>query len=113
MKNLVFAATTPPETVLSRFEVCRTQDIEEATQWGERIFCANRLRSMSSKGAVNTSIYYRRLGGIGIGRMSYAHWLSTNDKRLQGESWLLGFWSGMNAADGAPSSDVGHGKRTG
>lgn len=71
MENLVFAATTPPETVLSRFEVCRTQDIEEATQWGERIFCANRLRSMSSKGAVNTSIYYRRLGGIGIGRMSY------------------------------------------
>ena len=46
---------------------------------------------------------------FGIGRMSYAHWLSTNDKRLQGESWLLGFWSGMNAADGAPSSDVGHG----
>lgn len=71
MQNLVFAAATPPETVLSRFEVCRTQDIEEASKWGERIFCANRLRSLDIKGAVNTSIYYRRLGGIGIGRMSY------------------------------------------
>lgn len=71
MQNLVFAAATPPETVLSRFEVCRTRDIDEASQWGERIFCANRLRNLSTKSAVDTSIYYRRLGGIGIGRMTY------------------------------------------
>lgn len=71
MGNLVFAAATPPQAVLSRFEVCRTQDIDEASQWGERIFCANRLRNLDTKSAVDTSIYYRRLGGIGIGRMSY------------------------------------------
>ncbi|MDH4555609.1 AraC family transcriptional regulator [Pseudomonas sp. BN417] len=71
MEHLAFSAATPPEVVLSRFEVCHTQDLDEARRWGENIFCANRLRSLDAKGAVDTRIFYRRLGGIGIGRMSY------------------------------------------
>jgi AraC-like DNA-binding protein len=71
MENLVFSTATPPEAVLSRFEVCHTQDLEEARKWGERIFCENRLRSLDTRSAVRTRIFYRRVGGIGIGRMSY------------------------------------------
>ncbi len=71
MDRLNFSPAVPPDVVLSRYEVCRTHDLEEARQWGERIFCENRLRSLDTKGSVNTRIYYKRLGGIGIGRMSY------------------------------------------
>ncbi|MNZ34165.1 Regulatory protein PchR [compost metagenome] len=71
MEHLAFLSATPPDAVLSRFEVCSTRDLEEARRWGERIFCQNRLRRLDARGAVDTRIYYRRLGGIGIGRMSY------------------------------------------
>ncbi|WP_422422430.1 AraC family transcriptional regulator [Pseudomonas sp. GZD-222] len=71
MEQLSFRPVTPPEAVLSRYEICRTHDLEEARQWGEKIFCENHLCSVDSQGSVNTRIYYRRLGGIGIGRMSY------------------------------------------
>lgn len=71
MENLYFSPAVPPDAVLSRFEVCRTHDLDEARQWGEKIFCANRLRSLDAPGPLNTRIYYRRLGGIGVGRMSY------------------------------------------
>lgn len=71
MEQLSFRPVTPPEAVLARYELCRTHDLEEARQWGEKIFCENRLCAVDSKGAVNTRIYYRRIGSIGIGRMSY------------------------------------------
>jgi len=71
MEQLSFRPVTPPETVLARYELCRTHDLEEARQWGEKIFCENRLCAVDSKGALNTRIYYRRIGSIGIGRMSY------------------------------------------
>ncbi|MBA6420978.1 AraC family transcriptional regulator [Pseudomonas sp. 5Ae-yellow] len=71
MENLPFWSATPPDVVLSSFEVCKTRDIEEACSWGERIFCQNRLQRLGAQGAVDTHIYYRRIGGIGIGRMSY------------------------------------------
>lgn len=71
METLNFSPAMPPDVVLSRFEVCRTRDLDEARQWGEKIFCANRLCSLDTRSPLNTRIYYRRLGGIGIGRMSY------------------------------------------
>src|SRR5690554_2724198 len=71
MQQLSFSPVTPPEAVLARYEICRTQNLEEARQWGERIFCENDLYSLDSKGSVNTRIFYRKVGGIGIGRMSY------------------------------------------
>ena len=33
---------------------------------------------------------------IGIGRMSCAHWRSTQTHRLEGTIWLYGFWTGLN-----------------
>lgn len=71
MEQLSFRPVTPPEAVLSRYEICSTHDLEEARHWGEKIFCENYLCRVDSKGSVNTRIYYRRVGGIGIGRMSY------------------------------------------
>lgn len=71
MEQLSFRPVTPPEAVLARYELCSTHDLEEARQWGEKIFCENRLCTVESQGAVNARIFYRRIGSIGIGRMSY------------------------------------------
>lgn len=53
------------------FEYFATQDLEEARGWGTRVFCENDLRSLDAKRSVNARMYYRKLKGIGIGRMSY------------------------------------------
>lgn len=42
---------------------------------------------------------------VGIGGASCAIWLSDPGYEHQGESWLLGYWSGINMANG---SMVGH-----
>jgi hypothetical protein len=33
---------------------------------------------------------------IGIGRMSCAHWQSTQAHRVEGTIWIYGFWTGLN-----------------
>jgi hypothetical protein len=33
---------------------------------------------------------------IGIGRMSCAHWQSTQAHQLEGAIWVYGFWTGLN-----------------
>jgi hypothetical protein len=33
---------------------------------------------------------------IGMGRMSCAHWRSTQAHRLEGTVWIYGFWTGLN-----------------
>lgn len=71
MEQLSFQPITPPEAVLSRYQICNTNNIEEARQVGEKIFCANRLSTGDRERGVNTRIFYRKVGGIGLGRMSY------------------------------------------
>lgn len=71
MDQLNFRPVTPPESVLSRFQICRTSNIEEARLSAEKILCQNNLYTLEAKSNLNTSIYYRKLNGIGIGRMSY------------------------------------------
>jgi AraC-like DNA-binding protein len=71
MEQLSFRAVTPPEAVLARYEVCHTRDVEEARRWGEKIFCDNHLCNLDSKESLNARIFYRKVRGIGIGRMSY------------------------------------------
>ncbi len=53
------------------FERFQTRDIEEARLWGARVFCENELSSLDAHSPVDARMYYRSLGGIGIGRMSY------------------------------------------
>lgn len=46
----------------------------------------------------------------GIGSLSCAHWRSTRARRLEGDVWIHGFWSGLNyvaAASDQPQSDAG------
>ncbi|MBR0568966.1 AraC family transcriptional regulator [Azoarcus sp. L1K30] len=56
---------------MGRFERFQTRDLEEARSWGTRVFCENNLRSLDARKPVNARMYYRRMNGIGIGRMSY------------------------------------------
>lgn len=71
MKQLSFKPVTPPESVLSRYKICRTNDLEEARSSAEKILCENSLYALDTKSPINTSIYYRKMGGVGLGRMSY------------------------------------------
>jgi hypothetical protein len=46
---------------------------------------------------------------IGIGGMSCAHWLSTNERLLEGTVWIYGFWTGLNyvaVASDQPQSKI-------
>src|SRR5580704_16134468 len=46
---------------------------------------------------------------IGIGGMSCAHWLSTNERQLEGTVWIYGFWTGLNyvaAASDQPQAKI-------
>jgi hypothetical protein len=36
------------------------------------------------------------VGMIGIGRMSCAHWRSTQADQLEGTIWIYGFWTALN-----------------
>ena len=71
MNQLSFKSVMPADAVLARYEVCRTNDLEEARHGAAKILCQNNLYNLDTTGSLNTSIYYRRIGGIGIGRMSY------------------------------------------
>lgn len=42
----------------------------------------------------------------GIGRSSCANWLSQPEHESEGETWILGYWSGLNVLN-APSHLVG------
>lgn len=56
---------------MGSFERFQTRDLEEARSWGTRVFCENNLRSLDSRKPINARMYYRRMNGIGVGRMSY------------------------------------------
>jgi hypothetical protein len=46
---------------------------------------------------------------IGIGRMSCAHWRSTQEHLLEGTVWIYGFWTGLNyvaAASGQKQAKI-------
>ncbi|WP_221801615.1 AraC family transcriptional regulator [Oceanobacter mangrovi] len=56
--------------LLSDFEVFRTRDHDEAREWGRKVFCDNSLEYLSSDD-LNAYLYYRKVGDVGLGRMSY------------------------------------------
>ncbi|MCL2657323.1 MAG: AraC family transcriptional regulator [Betaproteobacteria bacterium] len=64
------AGHAPPCTT-PNFERFHTRDIEEARLWGARVFCENELLSLDARGQIDARTCYRRLGGVGIGRISY------------------------------------------
>jgi hypothetical protein len=38
---------------------------------------------------------------VGIGRLSCAYWLSSPERKAEGRSWALGFWTAYNAVNEA------------
>ncbi len=71
MNQLKFNPVTPPEVVLSNYEVCRSNDLEEVRLSAAEILCENELKLSNANKSVDASIFYRKLGGIGVGRISY------------------------------------------
>lgn len=71
MEKLNFGPAITPESVLSDYEICRSSDVEEVRSTGTKILCENDLKLSGYSNALDASIYYRKVGGIGIGRMSY------------------------------------------
>ncbi|MCV2219541.1 AraC family transcriptional regulator [Thauera sp. Sel9] len=59
------------QAMMPSFERFHTRDIEEARRWGTRVFCENELRSIDARKPVDARMDYRKLRGIGIGRISY------------------------------------------
>ncbi|MCV2217969.1 AraC family transcriptional regulator [Thauera sp. Sel9] len=71
MESAIYASPPLAGADLPGFELFQTSDIEEARQWGARVFCENRLSRLDTRKPIHTRMYYRRLRGLGVGRMSY------------------------------------------
>ena len=69
MGHILCSPENTPDSFLSRYQICCTEDIDEAVDCGERIFCENRIHSGDSR--FKAQIFYRRLNSIGIGRMGF------------------------------------------
>lgn len=48
-----------------------TRDLQEARAWGASVFCDHELASLDAHTPVDARLCYQRLGGIGIGGISY------------------------------------------
>lgn len=71
MESPMYAPTILSGADLHGFESFQTDDIEEAREWGTRVFCENRLSKLDTRKSVHARMYYRRMRGLGVGRMSY------------------------------------------
>lgn len=69
MDSDIFPSPIPAGGVLSSHLLCQTTDSDEARRIGESIFCQN--RTYSNDPNFNTRIFYRRVGNLGLGRMTY------------------------------------------
>lgn len=56
---------------MSGFEQFQTRDLDEARNWGTRVFCDADLRLTDSRRAVNARMYHRNLNGLSVVRMTY------------------------------------------
>jgi AraC-like DNA-binding protein len=78
VKNLSFGSVVTPELVLSDYEVCRSKDVEEVRSVGTQILCENDLKLRGSNKHLDASVYYRKVGHVGVGRMSYGAEVTVN-----------------------------------
>lgn len=68
-------------SLLERFHT-HTHDIEEAQRWGMRAFCDNELRLLDARTPVDARLCYRKLGGVGVGRISYGCEVTINPRQF-------------------------------
>jgi AraC-like DNA-binding protein len=71
MNNLQFSPVTSPEVVLSNYEVCRSNDLDEVRSSAAKILCENELKLGGCNKELDASFFYRKVGSIGVGRISY------------------------------------------
>ncbi|MPW05332.1 helix-turn-helix domain-containing protein [Paraburkholderia sp. CNPSo 3155] len=70
--------------LLPNFEDFHTRDIEQARLWGQRVFCDNEIISLQRKDEINAQMYYRKIGGLGVGFMSYGGEITINPSQFDG-----------------------------
>lgn len=71
MEDLSFNINIKPELVLSNYRIFESSDMDEVRSSAARVLCANDLKLDSSNKILNASLYYRKVGGVGFGRLSY------------------------------------------
>lgn len=80
MIGLSFAPPVPPAQALSKFNICRTFDIQEAVLCGERMFCRNRLEQKGPNFMAN--FFHRSVDSMSIARMSFGGEVTIEPGRL-------------------------------
>lgn len=60
-----------PGAMLSSYALFQTADLDEARRRGAEVFCEHRLKFAGTDRAFDARMCYRRLRGIGVGRMTY------------------------------------------
>lgn len=69
--------------VLANSLLFRTSDLDEARDRVSRVFCSHRLEVVGERRRIGVEMYYRKIGGIGIGRMRYGASVEIEPGRLE------------------------------
>lgn len=79
-----FAPLPAVGELLSRYALFHTEDMDEARRRGADVFCDHRLDFAGSSRAFDARMCFRRLRGIGVGRMTYGGDVAIEPGRLEG-----------------------------
>lgn len=71
METSCYAPLRMPSAAPIRLDMVHTRDVEEARQWGVKVFCESRLSKADNRNAIDARLSYRRLRGIGVGHITY------------------------------------------
>lgn len=73
--------------LLSRYALFHTEDMDEARRRGADVFCDHRLDFAGSSRAFDARMCFRRLRGIGVGRMTYGGDVASSLDGLRASRW--------------------------
>lgn len=81
---ILHAGTTPDPSnpSLSRFPLFETRDVDEARVRGTQVFCEHSLRLMDRHASIDARMCFKRIRGVGIGRMTYGAHVAVDPGRL-------------------------------
>lgn len=68
---------------LANHQLFRTSDLDEAKDQVSRVFCNHGLRTVGRDQHIDAEMYYRKIRGIGIGRMRYGANVVIDPGRLE------------------------------
>ena len=69
--------------VLANSLLFRTSDLDEARDRVSRVFCSHRLQVVGERRQIGAEMYYRKIRGIGVGRMRYGASVAIEPGRLE------------------------------